>query len=154
MRIWEKRNIIEFLEKLRVLNYKSAFIYKIAIGKENRLILKNFYYKLYRQKLDFVSDIEEKIEQVKKEISPIHDPKLLAFYKRKKCELSHLYLKYKMQKHADIHERELKSLNKYQKYLSKISHARVREMLLAHRHKVRTNLREMDKMGVMKFPIA
>lgn len=154
MRIWGKRKTIEFLEKLRVLNFKSAFIYKIALGRENRLILKNFYFKLYRQKLEFVSDLDEKIEHVKKEISPIHDPKLLAFYKRKKCKVSHLYLKYKMQKHSDIHRRELKTFNKYQKYLSKISHARVREILLAHRHKVKLNLREMDKMGITKFPIA
>lgn len=154
MHIWGKKKTIELLEKLRILNIKSAFIYKIALGKENRLILKNFYYKLYRQKLDFVKDIEEKIEQLKKEISPINDPKLLSFYKRRKCELSHLYLKYKMKRYADIHNRELKSLKKYQKYLSKVSHAKVREIFLAHRHKVKNNLRDMDRMGVMKFPIA
>lgn len=154
MYLGEKRKTVEILEKLRLLNYKSAFIYKIALSKEKRFILKNFYYKLYRQKLDFVKEIEEKIELLKREISPIQDPKLLSFYQRKKYQLSHFYLKYKMQRYADIHKRELKSFEKYNKYLSKVSHARVREVFLAHRHKVKTNISDMNKTGVMKFPIA
>ncbi len=95
MYLGEKRKTVEILEKLRLLNYKSAFIYKIALSKEKRLILKNFYYKLYRQKLDFVKEIEEKIELLKREISPIQDPKLLSFYQRKNinCPTSTLNIK-------------------------------------------------------------
>ncbi|MDX1545247.1 MAG: hypothetical protein R3214_15040 [Christiangramia sp.] len=143
------------MEKLRVLNYKSAFIYQIAFTKEDRLILKNFYRKLHQQKQVFLKDIEEKIEQIKKEISPIKDPKLLAFYKRQRCELSQLYLKYKMRlNYARVYKRELRSFKKYHKYLSKINHARVREVLLAHKHRIKTNLGEMNNTGVMKFPVA
>lgn len=155
MRLREKKRTIDYLEKLRIMNYKSAFIYKIAFGKENRLILKNFYYKLSQQKLEFLKDIEEKIEQIKKEISPIKDPKLLAFYKRQQCEFSQLYLKYKMRySYAKVYKRELKSFKKYRKYLSKINHACVREVLLAHKHKVKMNISEMNNTGVMKFPVA
>ncbi|MCM8568959.1 hypothetical protein NE848_06190 [Gramella jeungdoensis] len=154
MRLHEKKRTIEYLEKLRVMNYKSAFIYKIAFDKEDRLILKNFYRKLHQQKQKFLKDIDEKIEQVKIEISPIKDPKLLAFYKRQRCELSQLYLKYKMKHtYARAYKREVKSFKKYHKYLSRINHARVREVLLAHKHKVKTNLSEMNNTGVMKFPV-
>lgn len=155
MRLWEKKRTIDFLEKLRVMNYKSAYIYSIAYNKESRLILKNFYQRLYLEKLEFKKEIEERIEQVKKEISPIKDPKLLAFYKKRRCDFDHLYLKYKLrQRFADIHRRELKSLKRYKKYLSKTSHAAVRELLLAHKHQIKTNLLEMQNTGVMKFPVA
>lgn len=155
MRIWEKKRTIDFLEKLRVRNYKSAYIYRIAYNKENRLILKNFYQRLYLQKLEFKNEIEEKIEQLKKEISPIKDPKLLSFYRKRKCDFDHLYMKYKLQhRYADIHRRELKSLKKYKKCLSRTSHAGVRELLLAHKHKLKSNLLEMQSTGVMKFPVA
>lgn len=155
MHIGEKKKTIELLDDLRILNYKSAYIYRIVSGSENRLMLKNFYNKLYNQKLTFLKDIEERIDQLKKEISPIQDPKLLSFYKRKKCELSQFYLKYKLRhKYADIHKREWKGYKKYSKYLSKINHACVREILLAHRHKIKHNLSEMNNTGVMKFPVA
>lgn len=155
MRLWEKRKTLDLLEKLRIMNYKSAFIYKIAFSKENRLMLKNFYRRLHEQKLGFLEDIEEKIEQLKKEISPIEDPKLLSFYKRKKCELSQLYLKYKMRSsYKKMYDRELKSFKKYHKYLSKTNHASVREVLLAHKHIVKNNISEMKNTGVMKFPVA
>ncbi|SDS11730.1 hypothetical protein [Gramella sp. MAR_2010_147] len=155
MNISEKKKTVELLEKLRILNYKSAYIYKIIAGNEKRLILKFFYEKIYHQKLEFLKDIEDKIEQLKKEISPIKDPKLLSFYKRKKCELTQFYLKYKLShKYADIHNREWKSYKKYRKYLSKINHACVRELLLAHKHKIKHNIINMNNTGVMKFPIA
>lgn len=155
MRLWKKKETIELLEKLRVMNYKSAFIYKIAFSNEKRLILRNFYRKLYAQKLVFLKDIEKKIDQVKKEISPIEDPKLLAFYKRRRCEFSQLYLKYKMNyTYAKVYKREFKSFKKYQKYLSKINHASVRAVLLEHKHKVKTNIGEMNNTGIMKFPVA
>lgn len=155
MRLWEKKRIIEHLEKLRVMNYKSAFIYKIAYRKEKRLLLRSFYNKLYLQKMEFQKEIDEKIEQVKMEISPFKDPKLLSFYKRRRSDLSQLYLKYKM-KHAfsRIYKREMKSFKKYHKYLSRINHACVREILLSHKHKLKTNLSEMNNTGVMKFPIS
>ncbi|TBW30298.1 hypothetical protein [Gramella sp. KN1008] len=137
------------------MNYKSAFIYKIALRNEKRLILQNFYNKIYQQKVEFQKDIDEKIEQVKKEISPLKDPKLLSFYRRRRCELSQLYLKYKMKHtYSRVYKRELKSFKKYNTYLSKINHASVREVLLAHKHTVKTNLIEMNNTGVMKFPIA
>jgi len=155
MHLGEKKKTIKLLEKLRILNYKSAYIYRIVLGKEKRLMLKNFYHQLYQQKIDFLKDIEEKIEQLKKEISPIQDPKLLSFYKKKKCELSQYYLKYKLtHKYADIHKREWKGYKKYNKYISKINHACVREILLAHRHKIKNNLTNMNNTGVMKYPVA
>ena len=155
MRISDKKKTIELLEKLRVFNKKSAYIYRIALGNEQRLMLKNFYYRLYHQKTTFQEEIEQHIEQLKKEISPIEDPKLLSFYKRKKCELSKHYLKYKMHhRYADIQDRELKSYRKYKKYLSKTSHAGVRELFLKHKHTLKENLSEMEQTGVMKFPIA
>lgn len=155
MRTAEKKNTIELLEKLRVFNKKSAYIYKINLENEKRLILRNFYLRLYRQKLAFLDEIEETIEQLKREISPVLDPKLLSFYKRKKCQLAKNYLKYKTRlRYADIQERELKSFRKYQKYLSKISHAHAREIFLDHKYKIKENLREMNVSGVMKFPIA
>lgn len=155
MRLAEKKKTIALLEKLRIYNKKSAYIYRIAMGREKRLILKNFYFKLYRQKLNFLEDIEEKIEQIKREISPIQDAKILSFYKRKKCELSNSYLKYKLQlRYADVQKRELKAFKKYQKYLSKTSHSLVRELFLDHRHNVKNNLNEMNVTGFMKFPIA
>ena len=155
MRIWEKKRSIDFLEKLRVMNFKSAYLYKIAYNKESRLVLKSFYQRLYLQKLEFKGEIEEMIEQLKKEISPIKDPKLLSFYKKRKCDFDHLYLKYKLrQRYADIHKRELKSLKKYRKCLSKTSHAGVREVLLEHKHQLKSNLLEMQNTGVMKFPVA
>ena len=155
MRTAEKKNTIELLEKLRVFNKKSAYIYKINLENEKRLILRNFYLRLYKQKLAFLDEIEETIEQLKREISPVLDPKLLSFYKRKKCQLAKNYLKYKTRlRYADIQERELKSFRKYQKYLSKISHAHAREIFLDHKYKIKENLREMNVSGVMKFPIA
>lgn len=155
MRVWEKKKTLDLLEKLRIMNYKSVFIYKIAFNKENRLVLKNFFRRLYEQKLSFLEDIEEKIEQLKKEISPIKDPKLLSLYRRKKCELSHLYLRYKMRStYKKVYKRELKSFKKYHKYLSKTNHACVREVLLAHKHLVKNNISEMKNTGMMKFPIA
>jgi len=155
MRTAEKKNTIGLLEKLRVFNKKSAYIYKINLENEKRLILRNFYLRLYRQKLAFLDEIEETIEQLKREISPVLDPKLLSFYKRKKCQLAKNYLKYKTRlRYADIQERELKSFRKYQKYLSKISHAHAREIFLDHKYKIKENLREMNVSGVMKFPIA
>lgn len=155
MRLWEKKKTLNLLEKLRIMNYKSAFIYKIAFEKENRLILKNFYHRLHKQKLEFLEDIEGKIEQLKKEISPIKDQRLLSFYKRKKCELSHLYLKYKMRStYAKVYKRELKAYKKYHKFLSKTNHACVREVLLAHKHLVKNNISEMKTSSVMKFPVA
>lgn len=155
MRLLEKKRTIELLEKLRIYTKKSAYIYEIALEKEKRLILKNFYLRLYRQKLKFLEEIEAKIEQLKKEISPIKDPRLLSFYKRKKCELSHNYLKYKLKlRYADVQKREFKSFKKYGKYLSKTSHAGVRELFLDHKHGIKENLSEMSNTGVMKFPIA
>lgn len=155
MRLGEKQKTINYLEKLRIMNYKSAFIYKIALDKENRLILKNQYRRLYEQKIEFLEEIEDKIEQLKKEISPIYDPKLLAFYKRKKCELSHFYLKYKMKyNYSKMYKRELKGFKKYDKYLSRINHSCVREVLLSHKHKINNTLYEMKKTGVMQFPVA
>lgn len=148
----EKKKTIELLEKLRVLNYKSAYIYKIISGRESRLILKNFYHKLYRQKLDFLEELEDKVEQLKREISPIKDKKLLSFYKRKKCALSEHYLKYKLkQKHADIRSREEKSFSKYDKYLSKTSHSHVREVFLKHKHLIKENLNQINSMGIIKY---
>ena len=155
MRTIEKKKTIKLLEKLRVFNKKSAYIYKINMEKEKRLILRNFYLKLYKQKLAFLEEIEKAIEQLKKEISPIMDPKLLSFYKRKKCELAKNYLKYKTQlRYADIQQRELKSFKRYQKYLSKTSHASVRALFLDHKYKIKEKLNEMNLSGVMKFPIA
>ena len=125
------------------------------MDRERRLILRKFYQRLYHQKLKFLKEIEEKIEQLKKEISPIQDPKLLSFYRRKKCELSKHYLKYKLRhRYADIQKREKKAFNKYQKYLSKTSHACVRETFLEHKHRIKENLQEMNTMGVLKFPVA
>ncbi len=148
----EKKKTIELLEKLRVLNYKSAYIYKIISSRETRLILKNFYNKLHRQKVDFLDEIEDKIEQLKREISPIKDPKLLSFYRRKKCTISEHYLKYKLnQKHADIKSREEKSFRKYDKYLSKTSHCNVREVFLKHKHLIKENLNTINSMGIMKY---
>lgn len=130
-------------------------MYRVALSNEKRLMLKNFYYRLYQQKMKFLKEIEEKIEQLKKEISPIKDPKMLSFYKRKKCELSRHYLKFKMQqRYADFQKRELKSYQKYKDFLSKTSHACVRELFLNHKHNIKENLYEMEKTGVMKFPIA
>ena len=151
----EKKKTLELLEKQRVFNKKSTYLYKIAVDKEKRLVLRNFYYQLYKQKLNFLKEIDEKIEQLKREISPTKDPKMLSFYERQKCELSKHLLKYKMyQRHADILERESKSLKKYAKYLSKTSHARVRELFLKHRHQVKENLKKMTNMTLTKFPIA
>ncbi len=155
MRTSEKKRTIELLEKLRVFNIKSAYRYKIAMSNEKRLMLKNFYHRLYQQKVNFLKEIDEKIEQLKREISPIKDPRLLSFYKRKKCQLSKHYLKYKMkQKFADFQRRELKCYQKYSKYLSKTSHSSVRELFLDHKHSIKENLTEMERTGVMKYPIA
>ncbi len=155
MRTVEKKNTIGLLEKLRVFNKKSAYIYKICMEKEKRLILKNMYHKLYEQKADFLKEIEDAIEQLKREISPLKDPKILSFYKRRKCILSENYLKYRMRlRYADIQKRELKGYRKYKKYLSKTSHGCVRELLLKHKHKVRENLTELNLSSVMKFPVA
>ena len=155
MRTAEKKKTIKLLEKLRVFNKKSAYIYRINMEKEKRLILQNFYLRLYKQKLAFLEEIEEAIEQLKREISPIMDPKLLSFYKRKKCQLAKNYLKYKTHlRYADIQEREFKSFKKYQKYLSKTSHASVRELFLDHKYKIKEKLKEMNLSGVIKFPIA
>lgn len=151
----EKKKTIELLEKQRVFNKKSTYLYKIAADKEKRLVLRNFYFQLYKQKLTFLDEIEDKIEQIKREISPTKDPEMLSFYERKKCELSKHFLKYKMfQRYADIHERESKSLKKYTKYLSKTSHACVREIFLKHRYLVKENLKKMNNMTLTKFPIA
>ncbi|MCH4821835.1 hypothetical protein ML462_01505 [Gramella lutea] len=148
----EKKKTIELLEKLRILNNKSAYIYNIISGRESRLILKNFYHKLYRQKIEFLEEIEGKIEQIKREISPIRDKKLLSFYKRKKCALSEHYLRYKLkQNHADIKKREEKSYKKYDKYLSKTSHCDVREVFLKHKHIIKENLKQINSMGIMKY---
>lgn len=155
MRLGEKKRTVELLEKLRIYNKKSSYIYKIAMRRENRLILKNFYYRLYKQKLDFLEDIEKKIEQLKKEISPIKDARLLSFYRRKKCELSKNYLKYKFKlRYADLESRERKAFKKYSKYLSKTSHAQVRELFMDHKHYIKENLKEINIAGVNKFPIA
>ncbi|TRO64118.1 hypothetical protein [Christiangramia sabulilitoris] len=155
MRTVEKKRTIELLEKLRVFNKKSAYIYKITMEREKRLLLKNMYYKLYEQKVKFLEEIEDTIEQLKKEISPLKDPKLLSFYQRRKCILGKNYLKYKLRlRFADIQKRELKGFEKYQKYLSKTSHACVRELFLDHKHKIKENLNQMQVSSVMKFPIA
>lgn len=155
MRTVEKKRTIELLEKLRVFNKKSAYIYKVSLEREKRLALASLYNRLYEQKITFLEEIERAIEQLKREISPIKDPKLLSFYKRKKCILSKNYLKYKMSlRFADMQERELKGFNKYQKYLSKTSHACVRELFLDHKHKIKENLNEMNVSSMMKFPIA
>lgn len=155
MKLREKKDMIELLENLRILNYKSAFIYKVIGEKEKRLMLKNFYLHLYQQKVQFRQEIDDKIELLKREISPIQDPKLLAFYKRKKCEISRFYLKYKLTlTYADIHEREEKAYKKYCKYLSQINHGGIRAILLSHRHKIKQNLSDMNNSGIMKFPIA
>ncbi|MFV8226182.1 hypothetical protein [Christiangramia aquimixticola] len=154
MNLIDKKRTIKELEKIRVRNKKSAFLFEIAMRNEKRLVLRNLYRSLYEQKIKFLKEIEEKIEQVKREISPLQDPKLLSFYKRKRCKLSSLYLKYKMKRRfTDLYKRELKSYYKYQKCLSKTNHARVREILLAHKHKISTNLSEMNKTGLMKFPV-
>ena len=155
MHVGEKKKTLKLLEKLRVHNHKSAYIYRIFAENEKRLLLKNFYRKLYEQKLDFLIEIEESIECLKKEISPLNDPSVLSFYKRKKCELSKFYMKYKLtNRFADIHKREWKAFRKYNKYLSKTSHALVRELILAHKHGIKKYLNDMNSSGVMKFPIA
>lgn len=155
MKLQEKKKTLELLEKLRVLNYKSAFIYEIAQEKENRLILKNTYQKLHQQKKNFLEEIENKIEQLKKEISPIPNPELLSFYRRKKFILSQLYLKYKMKCNFNfIIKRELKSFQKYQRYLSKTNHGCVRELILDHKHRIKTVLNEMNSTGISKYPIS
>lgn len=155
MKFAEKKKTIELLEKLRLRNYKSAFIYRIAYMNEKRLAIRSLYFNLHKQKLEFLKEIENTIEQLKKEISPIQDPKLLAFYKRKRCELNHYYLKYKMTESFErIFKRELNSYKKYQKYLSKINHACVRELLLSHKHELMKNLQKMDHTGLGKFQIA
>lgn len=155
MKFSEKRKTIELLEELRLLNYKSAFILNTISEKEKRLLLRNFYKKLHKQKLNFIEEIEDKIEQIKKEISPTADPKLLSFYRKKKYEFSQMYLKYKMKyKYADAYKREAKALKTYLTDLSKINHAGVREILLAHKHKIKTNISEMNATGIRKFPIS
>ncbi|MUP44392.1 hypothetical protein E0K83_01360 [Gramella sp. BOM4] len=151
----EKKKTIELLEKLRLRNYKSAFIYRIAYMNEKRLALRSLYFNLHKQKLDFLKDIENTIEQLKREISPIKDPKLLAFYKRKRCELNNYYLKYKMRESFKrVYEREVKSYKKYKKYLSRVNHACVRELLLSHKHDLKKNLQEMNHTGIGKFLMA
>ncbi len=154
MKLSEKRRTVKLLEKLRFMNLKYAFVYQIAYEKENRLMIKDFYKKLHHQKLEFLQNIEEKIERLKKEISPIPDPELLSFYKKKKLKASHLYLKYKAKySYADTFKREMKGLEKYKNYLSKINHGCVREVLLSHKHKIKTTLREMSSTGLMKYPV-
>jgi len=153
MRIGEKINIIELLEELRVLNYKSAYMYQIIGQNEKRLMLKNFYNHLHQQKIDFQKDIEEKIEQLKKEISPIEDSRILSFYKRKKCELNQYYLKYKLKyTYANVQKHELEGYRLYKDSLSKINHASVREILLNHKYEIKTNLGNMSNTGLTKFP--
>ncbi|APG60302.1 hypothetical protein [Christiangramia salexigens] len=153
MKLSEKRKTIKLLEKLRVRNYKSAFIYKIRYQKEKRVIIKNFYHRLFIQKNEFHEELDEMIEQIKKEISPIPDRKLLAFYKRRKCDVSHLYLKYKMnQSYQDVYKRELKSFKKYGDYLSRINHGCARAILLDHKHKIKRKVAEMNKTGLIKYP--
>lgn len=154
MKLSEKRRTVQLLEKLRFLNLKYAFVYKIAYQRENRLMIKDFYKKLHLQKLEFLQNIEEMIEQLKKEISPIPDPELLSFYHKKKLKASQLYLKYKSkQSYADTFKREMKGLEKYKKYLSKINHGCVREVLLSHKHQIKMTLREMTSTGLMKYPV-
>ncbi len=153
MKLSEKQKTIKLLDKLRLLNHKSAFIYRIAYGRENILLRKNIYSRLYDQKLEFQYDLEEMIERIKKEISPIPDPELLSFYHRKRLKVSELYLKYKMKHNfAENYKREMKSLETYLKYLSKINHGCVREVLLKHKYGIKTMLREMNNTGIMKFP--
>ncbi|MEO2126888.1 MAG: hypothetical protein ABGW91_01895 [Christiangramia sp.] len=155
MRLAEKRKTINYLEKLRRTNFKSAYIYKVAHDHEKRLMLKNFYLRLFEQKKMFIEQMEHLIDQLKKEISPLPDSELLNFYQRKKCQVSHLYLHYKMRlNYTDVYKRETKALNKYLKYLSKINHGCVREILMEHKHKVKLNLTEMNGTGIMKFPVA
>lgn len=152
MKLYEKKKTVELLDKLRVMNYKSAFIYKILYQKENRLIIKDFYRKLYDQKIKFITNIEKLIDQLKKEISPLKDPEILSFYKRRKCELSQLYLKYKMSlKYEDVYKRELKSYKKYYRYLSKTNHGCSREIILEHKHKIKCNISEMNNMDLVKY---
>lgn len=154
MRIAEKKKTIELLENLRVLNYKSAYIYSIVSESENRLMLRNFYAQIFQQKQEFLNDIEEKIEQLKKEISPTNDFEMLSFYKRTKCEFSQYYLKYKLgHTYTKIYKREWKSYKKYRKFLTKINHGCVREILLAHKHKIKNNLSIMNNTGITKYPI-
>ncbi len=153
MKLYEKKKTLELLEKMRILNYKSAFIYNIALQKENRLIHKKFYQKLHRQKMAFLKEIEEKIEQLKKEISPIPNPELLSFYRRKKFKISQLYLKYRLKCTFNyVHKRELKSYRKYHKYLSRTNHGCVRELILNHKHRIRNMLNEMNSTGILKYP--
>lgn len=155
MKLAEKRKTINYLEKLRRKNFKSAYIYKVAEENERRLMLKNFYRQLFEQKKEFNSQIEDLIEKLKKEISPLPDSELLSFYQRKKCQVSHLYLKYKMRlNYTDVYKREAKALNRYLKYLSKINHGCVREILMEHKYKVKINLSQMNNTGIMKFPVA
>ncbi|MDR5589486.1 hypothetical protein [Christiangramia sp. SM2212] len=130
-------------------------MYRIKSEDEKRLMLRSFYANIYQQKLDFLKDIEENIDRLKKEISPLLDPKTLSFYRRKKCELSQFYLKYKLKyKFADIHRREWKAFKKYDKYLPKTNHAIIRELILEHKHKIKNNLTNMNNSGVMKYPVA
>ncbi|AVR45467.1 hypothetical protein C7S20_09400 [Christiangramia fulva] len=152
MRLSEKKKTLELLEKLRVLNYKSAFIYEITYQKEKRLMLRKLYQQLHQQKKEFLLEIEEKIEQLKKEISPIPDPEKLAFYKRKKLIISQLYLKYKMKCNLTYaHKRELKSYKKYCKYLSQTNHGGVRAIILDHKHRIRSLLNEMNSTGIINY---
>lgn len=153
MKLSEKKKTLEILEKLRILNYKSAFIYDIAYQKEKRLIIKNVYLKLLKQKKAFLNEIEEKIEQIKKEISPIPDPKLLSFYHRRKIEISQLYLKYKMKFNFNfVHKREIKSFRKYYNSLSQTNHGGVRALIMDHKYRIRTLLNEMNSTGMIKYP--
>lgn len=153
MNLEEKRRILKHLLKLKRLNQKNLFIYKLSLETEKRMAINRIYRQLYLQKKEFLEDISKMISRIEKEIRLLTD-ELTEKKPSDHRSLRQLELKYKCgRSFLKAYELEMKSMKKYKKRLSKVNYACVREMIMTHHHQIKHNISEMSRTGLLKYAI-
>lgn len=147
MTITQIKRTIKLLRKLANLNLKSATIYKLAAKEEKRLLLSRYYIVLYHEK---IKNYEELIKNMMNLIQLL--PNYTGGEIQKEYKLSSFKLKYRKLFYL-AYTREIKALFFYRKYLSRINNSELRELMLNHIYKVKTNIQEMNQKGVNKYKI-
>ncbi|MDT0641494.1 hypothetical protein RM553_01495 [Zunongwangia sp. F363] len=151
-----KRKIltIELLEELRSKNFESLMLYQNAGMRNKKLMLKNFFFRLSKQKEQCLREMEKLIKELQKQVYEIGKSNIPDFKSPKKTRstLPPFYLPTK----DDLQNclvTEKNTLDNYISCLSKINDGRIRETLMCHRHKIKEMLLEMNIMGANKYPV-
>lgn len=154
MKLKKKILLIELLEELRSDNLVNCHFYQNAYLSCNKIYVKNIFLRLCKQKEAFNNELEKLIKELQQEVYALSNNNIPNFTSPKKIRNSSPTFKIAGRRNFyEAFKRETKSYAKYLECLAKATDGKIREKLMSHRHKIQLTLREMNIMGIKKYPI-